>query len=110
MSVDGVWKVEMLGPYGWERISTAFLESGTYRTASKDHFSQGTYTQKGDHLSIEADLNVYGEIRSLFGRQDSRFALSIEADVSGDTIVGKANDHNGKFTLHIRATRLADLA
>jgi len=110
MSVDGVWKVEMLGPFGWEPISTAFLESGTYRTASKDHFSQGTYTENGDHLSIKAVMTVYGEIRPLFGRHDSRFVLSIEADVSGDQAVGKATDHDGKFTLHFRGTRLADLA
>jgi hypothetical protein len=110
MSVDGVWKVEMLGPYGWERISTAFLESGKCRTASKDHYSQGTYTQTGDHLSIETDMIVFGEIRSLFGRRDNRFDLNIEAEISGDTINGKANDHNGRYTLHVRATRLADLA
>ena len=110
MSVDGVWKVEMLGAYGWERISTAFLESGKYRTASKDHFSQGTYKQDGDRLSIEADMTVHGELRALFGRRDSRFDLGIEANVSGDKIVGKASDHRGMFTLHVRFTRLANLA
>lgn len=43
MSVNGIWKVEMLGPYGWESVSTAFLEDGKYRAASEDHYTVGNY-------------------------------------------------------------------
>ena len=30
MSCEGVWVVEMKGPYGWERIAIAFLKNGEY--------------------------------------------------------------------------------
>lgn len=110
MSVDGVWKVEMLGPYGWERVSTGFLDAGRYRTASRDHFAQGTYRLDGDHLSIEADMTVHGEVRALFGRRDTHFRLKIEADADGDKITGKAEDQEGQFSIHVRYYRLASLA
>lgn len=109
MSVDGVWKVEMLGPYGWERVSTGFLDSGSYRTASKDHFSQGVYALSGDHMSIEAEMTVHGEIRSLFGRRDNHFRLKIKAEVQDRAISGKAEDQDGRFSIPVRYTRLADL-
>ena len=43
MSVEGVWKIEMLGPYGWEAVSTAFVENGRYLGASQDHYTIGHY-------------------------------------------------------------------
>lgn len=110
MKVDGVWKVEMLGPYGWERVSTGFLDAGSYRAASKDHFAQGTYRLDGDHLRIEADMAIHGELRSLFGRRDDHFRLRIEADADGERIAGRAEDQDGQFSIHVRYTRLADLA
>jgi len=30
MSCEGIWEVEMRGPYGWERIATAFMRNGEY--------------------------------------------------------------------------------
>ena len=43
MSVEGVWKVEVMGPHGWERIATALLKDGRYFGASADHYSTGSY-------------------------------------------------------------------
>ena len=37
MSLNGIWKIEMLGPDGWESVSAAFLEDGNYRAASENH-------------------------------------------------------------------------
>ena len=36
MNIEGAWKVEMLGPYGWEKVSTAFLQGGRYLAAGAD--------------------------------------------------------------------------
>ena len=30
MSLDGIWVFEVAGIYGWERVSTVFLEKGRY--------------------------------------------------------------------------------
>ena len=48
MSMNGIWKVEMLGPYGWESMSTAFLEDGRYLSSSQDHYAVGKYKLKGN--------------------------------------------------------------
>ena len=43
MSVEGIWKVEAMGPYGWEKVATAFLRAGRYLAASVEHYSTGAY-------------------------------------------------------------------
>ena len=42
-TIDGIYKVELLGPYGWERFSTAFIQDGEFRSASAEHFTAGNY-------------------------------------------------------------------
>ena len=58
MKIDGVWKVEMRGPWGWEARATAFLENGTFRGASTDHFTIGTYSIDGVGEAVPKALRV----------------------------------------------------
>jgi len=37
MSVNGIWKAEIFGPYGWEPMATAFLEDGIYKASGRNH-------------------------------------------------------------------------
>ncbi len=39
MSLNGVWSLEIAGIYGWERVSTVFLEDGRYLGGGATHFS-----------------------------------------------------------------------
>jgi len=37
MNCEGIWKVEITTPYGWERIATAFMRNGDYLAASSTY-------------------------------------------------------------------------
>ena len=72
MSCEGVWKVEMKGPYGWETIATAFMKNGKYLGASTNHYSVGSYKQDGDDLEISMNVTQYGDVRPVFGRKHAK--------------------------------------
>ena len=109
MSVNGIWKIEMLGPYGWESMSTAFLEDGRYQASSQDHYAVGRYELTGNQIQVTAASYSHGEVRTLFGVRDPHMELSFEGTVSGDQISGQAVDKQEKYSITFRATRLADL-
>ena len=110
MSVNGIWKVEMLGPYGWESISTAFLEDGRYLSSSQDHYAIGSYVVTGSQVKMTAETHSHGQVRTMFGARDPQMVLSFDGEVSGDQINGQAEDKTAKYSITFRATRLADLA
>ncbi len=110
MSVDGVWKVEMLGPYGWEGMATAFLDDGRYWAASGDHYSIGSYQLHGDTITVDTKTVMYDSSRTLFGRQAPEYELQFEGRLAEDnTIDGRTKDADGGFLVRFRATRMADL-
>ena len=65
MSCEGIWEVGMRGPYGWERIVTAFMRSGEYLGASANHYSVGSYKQDGYDLEISVHITQYGDLRTV---------------------------------------------
>lgn len=109
MSVNGIWKVEMLGPYGWESMSTAFLEDGRYLASSQDHYTVGQYELTGDQIQVTAETHSHGDVRTMFGAREPHMQLSFEGTVSGDQISGQAEDKQAKYSITYRATRLADI-
>jgi hypothetical protein len=109
MSVNGIWKVEMLGPYGWESMSTAFMEDGRYQASSQDHYAVGRYELTGNQIQVTAASHSHGEVRTMFGVREPQMQLSFEGTVNGDQISGQAEDKKEKYSITFRATRLADL-
>ena len=109
MSVNGIWKVEMLGPYGWESMSTAFLEDGRYLASSQDHYAVGRYELTGNQVKVTAVTHSHGQTRTMFGAREPLMELSFDGTLSGDQISGQAEDKKEKYSITIRATRLADL-
>jgi hypothetical protein len=99
----------MLGPYGWEGMSTAFLDDGRYRAASGDHYSIGSYEQVGDTVTVDTKTVMYDPRRALFGRQATEYELQFEGRRTDDTIDGRTKDADGGFLVRFRATRVADL-
>jgi hypothetical protein len=110
MSVEGIWKIEMLGPYGWESMSTAFLENGRYLAGSQDHYARGSYEVNGSQLQAHATNYSYGDVRAMFGERSPQVALNFSGEVDGDKIVGQASDKSSKYSITFRATRLGDLS
>ena len=109
MSVNGIWKVEMLGPYGWESMSTAFLEDGRFQSSSQDAYSVGRYELNENQVKVNAVTHSHGQVRTLFGAREPRMELSFEGVVSGDQISGQVVDAQKKYSITFRGTRLADL-
>lgn len=111
MSVNGIWKVEAMGPYGWERIATAFLEDGRYLGASVDHFSTGSYEVTDEAFTADLQLNQYGKVRSVFGTKKKHMNTRLEAKIKKEgKIVGKSRLAEGKkFEVKMRLTRLGDI-
>lgn len=109
MSVDGIWQIEMLGAYGWENVSVAFLEDGNYKAASENHYSTGNYDISGNKIKISAQHVTHGRARTLFGAKNKKINLNFEGELEGDRVKGQTTDDKGKFFITFRATRLADL-
>ena len=109
MSVNGIWKVEMLGPYGWESMSTAFLENGRYLSSSQDHYAVGRYELTGNQVKVTAATHSHGEVRTMFGVREPQMEISFEGEINGDQISGQAEDKKNNYSITVRATRLADI-
>ena len=109
MSVNGIWKVEMLGPYGWQSIATAFLEDGNYKGASQDHYTVGNYEISDNRIEISAFTMQHGEARTVFGEKKKELNLKLEGEIEGNEINGQARDDKGDYQISFRCTRLADL-
>jgi hypothetical protein len=111
MSVDGIWKVEMLGPYGWEAMATAFVEDGRYLAGSQDHYAIGSYELDGNQIQVTASMHSHGQVRTLFGAKSPQIELTFSGEISdsGDLISGQAEDKQSNYSITYRATRLADL-
>lgn len=111
MRVEGVWKVEMLGAYGWEAVATAFLRKGRYHAASADHYSIGSYKEDGKAFEAEVRITQFGQIRTVFGSKKKHVDTHIEGEIQkADKIVGMARPSGGeKFDVRLRLTRLGRL-
>ncbi len=111
MGVEGVWKVELMGPYGWERLATAFLKDGRYLAASANHYATGGYTSDDDSLKADLEVIQHGKCRAIFGSKKRHMSISLDAKIKKEEkIVGRARSQEGKkIEMKMRLTRLGDL-
>lgn len=108
MSCEGVWVVEMKGPYGWERIAMAFLKNGEYMGAGPNHYSVGTYKVDGKKFEMSVIVTQHGQLRTIFG---NKFAGKIQITMNGkiekDKIIGTSKAKGLKnFDLLVRLTQV----
>lgn len=112
MSLNGVWVLEVAGVYGWERVSTAFLEKGRYLGGSAAFFSQGKYTTHGDKVKISLKITRHGAEQTVFGEKRRFFSTEIKATHNKDLIEGHAklkDAHSSVAKYPIRLLRQTDL-
>lgn len=69
MSLDGVWVFEISNIYGWERISTVFLEKGRYLGGGTILFSQGNYVIKDKQITFKLDVTQHAQKQTVFGEK-----------------------------------------
>ena len=112
MSLDGIWVFEISGIYGWERISTVFLEKGRYLGGGAILYSRGTYALDGKKIKCILDVTQHDGKRTIFGEKRKHFSTIMSGKLDGDTIHGQAHLKGGRSTVakyHFRLIRLADI-
>ena len=107
-NIDGIYNVEMLGPYGWEKFSTAFIKNGEYRSASAEHFTAGTCATEGEGFEMEGNLTQYVDYRPLFGRKEIKgLPIRFKGRVEDKVIDGEARVLDGsRHSLRFRLKRM----
>ena len=109
MNVNGIWKAEIFGPYGWEPMATAFLEDGKFRVGGRNHYEIGSYEISGSRIKVWMKYITHGEARTMFGKRIKEMDLEIEGDIEGNRIPGYISEKDNNYEVVFRATRLADL-
>ena len=112
MSLNGIWVVEVCDIYGWERISTAFLEKGRYLGGGALLYSRGRYALDGKKIKFKLDVTQHGGGRTVFGEKRKHFSTIMNGKLDGDTIRGQIHLKGGHSTVSkydFRMTRLADI-
>ena len=109
MKVDGIWKVEMLGPYGWEAVSTAFLENGRYLGASQDHYTIGRFQVCKDTIKVEAVMRPHSQAQNPSGGSEPPRKFGFEGQIGDGHISGQVDESEGQQSMTVRGTRLGDI-
>ncbi len=107
-NIDGIYRVDLLGPYGWERFSTAFIHGGEFRSASSEHFTAGTYKIEDGGFRMEGNLTQYVDYRPLFGRKKiNGLPIRFIGRIDDDVIDGEAKVTDGsRNSLRFRLNRM----
>ena len=112
MSLNGVWVLEVASAYGWERVSTVFLEKGRYLGGGEKFFSQGSYVKKGDEVKISLQVTRHGNAKTVFGEKSKFFSAVIKANVGKNEITGHVqlkDAHSSVAKYPVRFLRQTDL-
>lgn len=106
--IEGVYKVELLGPYGWENFSTAFIHDGDFRSASADHFTAGQYEVDGESFTMAGNLTQFVEHRSLFGEKELKgLPINFRGKIGKGMIDGEARaEGSRRYSLRFRFNKL----
>lgn len=112
MKVDGVWKVQLRGPYGKQTAGTGFLRKGRFMSASADSYSIGTYKAKDDVFKAKVHITRFGQTTPLFGSKKREIDIHIKGKInkSGKKIICTAQLEGSKqFAIDVTLSRLGDL-
>ena len=105
MSLDGIWVLELAGIYGWERVSTVFLEKGRYLGCGTFFLGEGTYVVKGKKVNFKVEVTQNEDRRTVFGEKRKHFSTEITAKRKGKIIQGKVRLTGSRSTVAAYAVR-----
>ena len=110
MSCEGIWIVEMKGPYGWERIAFAFLKNGEYMAAGPNHYSVGSYKEDGDNFETTIVVTQHGQLRTIFGKKFAgKLQITSKGKIEKNKIIGTSKATGMKnFDVMLRLTKVGD--
>ena len=109
MTLNGIWKAEIFGPYGWEPMATVFLEDGVYKVGGRNHYEVGSYEVTDNRIVATFRYITHGKARTMLGKKAKEMDLKMNGTISTNQINGHVMEDGGNFQVVFRATRLADL-
>lgn len=111
MSIEGVWKLEMMGLNGWEQLATVFMQDGRYLSASANHYTIGNYQADDNTLKVRTSVTQHGDVRTLFGSKKKRLNTSLKGKINKDgKIIGTISPADSDlYEINMRLTRLGDI-
>ena len=110
MSIEGIWTVEVYGPFGWDNRGIYVLEKGRLLGGDNRQYTAGVYSLAGDKLKAELSVHYYGPPRTVFGEAREEFAAKIEGTWKDREIVGMVRrPDKPQFDLQIRLTKRLEL-
>ena len=114
MSIDGIWVLEVAGVFGWERLSTIFLEKGRYLGGGSAFFTQGDYVVKKNKVRFNLQITKHNskDKTVIYGERHKQFSTQMKAKIKKDKIVGVMHLVGAKSTAekyHVRLLKKADL-
>jgi hypothetical protein len=107
-NIEGIYKMDVLGPYGWENFSTAFINDGEFRSTSAEHFTYGTYAVEDNGFEMEGNLTQLDSHYPLFGRSDIKgLPIKFRGSIQDGVIDGEASlPDDSRNSLRLRLNRL----
>ena len=111
MSCEGIWIMEMKGPYGWERIGIVFLKNGEYLGAGPNHYAVGSYKEDGDKLEMSVVVKQFGQLRTIFGKKFAgKLEITSKCKIEKNKIFGTSKAKGIKnFDVMLRLARVDSL-
>ncbi len=110
MAVDGIWRSELYGLFGWETTGVLILEKGRLIGGGHHHYSVGTYEDNGEDVNMTWEVEYYGTPRTVFGSSDKHFSVSFNGKLEDGTIEGPVfRTDRPKHYVSYRLTKKGDL-
>lgn len=110
MALEGIWTMEIYGPFGWENRGVFIFEGGRIMGGDNRQYSSGTYRQTGDTVEARITTHYYGPPRAVFGEVREQFATEFSGRMKDGEIDGYIRQpQRPQFDLQVRLTRRMDL-
>ena len=108
--IEGVWTVEIYGPYGWENNGTYVLDQGRVLGGSERHYSAGHYQFIDNNYRAEIVVNYHGSPRTIFGANCEQFEIVVTGTLDTGVIEAQMDrkDRPG-LSVRYRMTRRLEL-
>lgn len=110
MSVDGVWTLEVYGPFGWDNRGVFIMDDGRILGGDNRQYTAGSYELSGNRFVATLSVHYYGPPRTNFGEMREEFDSTLVGDLNDSIIEGTIGRRDRpQFDLQIRLTKRMEL-
>lgn len=111
MPVEGVWTIEVYGPFGWDSRGIFVFEKGRILGGDNRQYTAGKYSVSNDEFSAELRVHYYGPPRTVHGEASEEFETRLIGKIRDGTIEGTVGrPDRPEYDLQVRLTKRMDLS